>query len=183
MSTIVTQQPAKVLVADPAWLYRDKLPGKGRGAVKHYKVMRLPDIQRMPLPELAPDCWLFLWRVHTHHDEALSVAEAWGFGRKPCSEITWVKKTKDGKRVRRGMGHSLRMAHEVCLVFKKGRPQRASKSVASVIEAPRLEHSRKPDLFYEAVDEFAGDVPKVELFARRQWKDWACFGDEMPGVE
>ncbi len=174
------RQPAGALIADPAWSYGDKLPGKGRGAQKHYKVMKVPEIQRMPLPELADDCWLFLWRVHTHHDEALSVAEAWGFGRRPCSEIVWVKKTKDGKRVKIGMGRSFRMAHEVCLVFKRGRPHQASRSLPSVIEAPRLEHSRKPDLFYERVDQFVGSVPRVELFARRQWKNWLCLGDEMP---
>lgn len=173
-------EPASCLVADPAWSYGDKLPGPGRGAAKHYSTMSLSEIQRMPLPPLARDCWLFLWRLHTHQEEALAVAEAWGFGRRPCSELVWVKQTLDGSRVRIGMGRAFRMAHEVCLVFRRGRPSRASASVPSVILAPRLEHSRKPAAFYEAVDSFVGDVPKVELFARRQWPGWTCFGDEMP---
>jgi N6-adenosine-specific RNA methylase IME4 len=167
------------LVADPPWSYGDSLPGKGRGAVKHYDCLTTEDICRMVLPPLADDCWLFLWRVHTHQHEALAVGEAWGFG-EPKSEIVWVKQTLDGKRVRMGMGHGFRMAHEVCLVFKRGKPERASKALPSVIEAPRLEHSRKPDAFYRHVDRFVGAVPRVELFARRQWPNWRCLGPEMP---
>lgn len=183
------RQPAGALIADPPWPYRDKAknPSKKEGGSKHwggaenhYGVLTISDIQRMELPDLADDCWLFLWRVHTHHDEALAVAEAWGFGRRPVSEIVWVKQTIDRTRVRMGMGHTFRMAHEVCLVFKRGKPQRAHKGLPSVIEAPRLEHSRKPDLFYEHVDAFVGSVPRVELFARRQWKNWLCIGNEMP---
>ena len=133
----------------------------------------------MMIPPLADDCWLWLWRLHTHQHEAFQVAEAWGFGTKPCSELVWVKQTKDGSRVRMGMGHSLRMAHEVCLIFKRGRPQRASAAIPSVIQEPNLGHSRKPDRFYEVVDEFVGGVARAELFARRQWKNWLCVGNEL----
>lgn len=176
------RQPAGSLAADPPWPHRDKLPGAGRGASKHYSVMTVDDICRMPLPSLAADCWLWLWRLHTHQHEAFQVAEAWGFGTKPCSELVWVKLTQDGKRVRIGMGHALRMAHETCLLFKRGRPEPASRAVPSVILAPRLEHSRKPDRFYSVVDDFVGSVPRVELFARRQWPHWLCLGNEMPGA-
>lgn len=173
-------QPAGCLAADPPWYYRDQgaRDGKGRGAANHYPCMKTPDICRMVLPPLGDDCWLFLWRVHTHQQDALDVGNAWGFGA-PVSELVWVKQTKDGSRVRMGMGHSLRMAHEVCLVFKRGKPKRASAGIPSVIHAPRLEHSRKPDAFYELVDQFVGSVPRVEMFARRQWKNWRCTGSEV----
>ena len=110
MNEQVAAKPAGALIADPAWSYRDHLPGKKRGASAHYRTMTTPEIQRMPLPELAADCWLFLWRLHTHHLDALEVAAGWGFGRAPCSEIVWVKQNRAGTRVRMGMGHSLRMA-------------------------------------------------------------------------
>lgn len=151
------------------------------GAAKHYGVMTLEEICNFPLPRLADDCWLWLWRLHTHQHEAFQVAEAWGFGTQPCSELIWVKQTTDGARVRMGMGHTLRMSHEVCLLFKRGKPQRAHRGLSSVIHSPRLEHSRKPDAFYEHVDQFVGGVHRVELFARRPWKNWTCLGNEMPG--
>lgn len=176
-------EPAMSLVADPPWRHGDKLPGPKRGAASHYETMSETELCRMELPPLADDCWLWMWRLHTHHAEAVNIAKVWGFNPKPCSELVWIKQTKNGARVRMGMGHSLRMAHEVCLLFKRGRPKKADAGVPSVILAPRLEHSRKPDEFYRVVDRFVGDVPRVELFARRQWPDWTCLGDQAPELE
>ncbi len=177
----ISIQPAGCLVADPPWEHDDQLPGGGRGASKHYKTMTLDEIKAFRLPRLADDCWLFLWRLHTHQQEAFEVAEAWGFGTRPCSELVWIKQTKDGKRVRRGMGWTFRMAHEVCLVFKRGKPQRFRADLSSEIHAPLGAHSEKPREFYERVDDLVGGVHRVELFARRQWKNWTCLGLEMPG--
>jgi N6-adenosine-specific RNA methylase IME4 len=174
----VTRRTYRVLVADPAWGFKDKLPGKGRGAEKHYAVMTADAICAFELPKLHDDCWLFLWRPATHAQEALNVARSWGFRGAP-SELVWRKMTKDGKRVRIGMGRGFRNAHETCLVFKRGRPTRLSLGLPSVFDAPRGEHSAKPDRFYEIVDAFAPG-PIVELFARRQWRDWTCLGNEMP---
>ncbi len=177
MNTLL-RQPAGCLVVDPPWSYRDALPGPKRGAASHYKTMTVDDICRLVLPPLADDCWLFLWRVHTHQREALQVAKAWGFGDQPCSELVWVKLAKNGKP-RRGMGWTFRMGHEVCLVFKRGKPQRVRADLSSVILAPLGRHSEKPAAFREHVDNLDGPVPRVELFARRQWPNWLCVGDEM----
>jgi N6-adenosine-specific RNA methylase IME4 len=170
----------RVLVADPPWVFADTLPGKGRGAAKHYRVLTIADICAFPLPPLLADCWLFLWRPATHQQEALTVARAWGFVGAP-SELIWRKMTLDGARVRIGMGRGFRNAHETCLVFKRGRPERLSASLPSIFDAPRGAHSSKPDRFYELVDAFA-PKPVAELFARRQWPGWTCVGDQMPSA-
>ncbi len=39
----------RVLTADPPWPFKDKLPGKGRGAAKHYQ----KDLTRNPQHETA----------------------------------------------------------------------------------------------------------------------------------
>lgn len=169
-----------VIVADPPWAFRDSLPGKARGSAKHYATLSVSEICLFGLPATRPDCWLFLWRPATHQAEALAVAKSWGFPTAPA-ELIWRKTTLDGSRVRIGMGRALRNAHETCLVFRRGRPERRSMSIPSVFDAPRLEHSRKPDRFYEIVDALTGG-PRVELFARRQWKDWTCHGLEMPAA-
>lgn len=171
----------RVLVADPPWAFLDKLPGKGRGAQKHYGVMSADAICAFELPPLEEDCWLFLWRPGTHQQEALHVARCWGFPAPP-SELIWRKTTTDGRRLRIGMGRGFRNAHETCLVIKRGRPKRLSMGLPSVFDAPRLEHSRKPDRFYRIVDAFAPG-PVVELFARRQWPGWTCLGNEMPAPQ
>lgn len=170
----------RALVADPPWAFKDKLPGAGRGAAKHYAVLSTPGICAFPLPPLHANCWLFLWRPATHAQAALDVARAWGFVGPP-SELIWRKMTRDGDRVAMGMGRSVRNAHETCLIFRRGKPERLSASVLSTFDAPRTEHSRKPDRFYEIVDELVAG-PIVELFARRQWPRWTCLGAEMPSA-
>jgi N6-adenosine-specific RNA methylase IME4 len=166
---------ARVVLADPPWLFGDKLPGKGRGAQKHYPGMPAWQIARFPLPELADDSLLFLWRVGTHQEEALMVMGAWGF--KYCGEIVWNKRTTTGKK-HFGMGRVVRAAHEVCLIGKRGRPTIKSKSVRSVFDAPVGEHSAKPDAFYEIVEKLS-DGPYVELFARRPRAKWTSYGNQL----
>jgi N6-adenosine-specific RNA methylase IME4 len=171
-----------VLVADPPWLFGDKLPGPKRGAESHYKCMDLDALRAFPVPDADVLC---LWRVGSMQLEALCVVKDWGF-EMPTSEIVWVKTTLDGQRIRMGMGRTVRNAHEVCLVCRKGKPKRSSAAVLSVIEAPepepiyapRTEHSAKPDAFYAAVEKLYPG-PYIELFARRQREGWECHGDEL----
>lgn len=175
MSVIVQSAPARVLLADPPWLFSDKLPGKERGAQKHYPGMTASEIARFPLPELADDALLFMWRVGTHQEEAAFAMKAWGF--KYCGEIVWLKKTTTGKKFF-GMGRVVRGAHEVCLIGKRGRPKLKSKSVRSVFDAPVGEHSAKPDALYELIEKLS-DGPYVELFARRPRENWTSFGNQL----
>ncbi len=46
---------------------------------------------------------------------------------------------------------------------------------------PRMKHSRKPDIFHQKIEELHGDVPRVELFARRRYPGWVCLGNEIDG--
>jgi N6-adenosine-specific RNA methylase IME4 len=176
-------KPFGCIVADPAWKFGDKLPGKGRGAAKHYSCMTVSEIMRYPLPPLMDSCWLFLWRVAAMQQEAFDVARAWGFTVK--SEIVWVKtKNKPScNTVRIGMGRTVRNAHEVCLVCTRGKPIVYDHSVSSVIFAPRLTHSEKPEELQDKAEKLAGSVLKIELFARRYRPGWACVGDELQAAE
>ncbi len=170
------------LVADPPWPFGDALPGGGRGAAKHYRCLSISEIMRFPLPPLANDCWLGLWRVGSMQEEAIAVVRAWGF--RVTSEIVWVKTTKDGQRVRKGMGRTVRNAHEVMLVCRRGRPKRASMSVGSVVFAPIGKHSEKPAEAYEALEWLVGaEAQKVELFARINRPGWVCLGDEIQAAK
>lgn len=171
----MTSTPATVLVADPPWRFADKLPGPGRGAEKHYQTLTVSEICRFPLPPLAEDAWLFLWRVGAMQHEALSVVTAWGFTVK--SELVWRKLSATG-RLRIGMGRYVRNAHEIALVCTRGRVQPVDRGVPSVFDAPRGEHSAKPAAFYGLVERLAPG-PYVELFARHHRPGWSCYGDEV----
>lgn len=170
------KKPFGLVMADPAWSYGDALPGRGRGAEKHYPVMSASGIARFPLPPLADEAWLLLWRTHTHQDEARLVMQAWGFTYR--SEIVWVKTRKNGTGLRLGMGRTVRQCHEVCILASRGRPKPLDRSIPSVIFAPRVEHSRKPEAIYTLAERLAAG-PYCELFARREREGWASFGNEL----
>jgi len=166
-----------VVLADPPWKFKDRLPGRGRGAAKHYRCLSASELCTFPLPRLADDCVLFLWRVASMQQEAIDVMSAWGFILK--SEIVWRKQTCKGKRWF-GMGRTVRGEHETCLIGTRGRPVRRSQSVRSTFEAPAGRHSEKPAGFYDTIETLYGG-PYVELFARRPHAGWTSIGDEIRG--
>ncbi len=184
---------ARVLVADPPWKFGDPLPGKSRGAEKNYAVLSLSDIQRFPLPDLAEDAILFLWRVSSQVAEAYRVVDAWGFV--PKTELVWIKTTGtvppegEDEKLHFGMGHYTRAAHETCIIATKGSFKVADRGVRSVFQAPVGKHSEKPAAFFDIVEKLAGvpsadatgaDDGLVELFARVPRVGWHCFGNELP---
>lgn len=175
--------PFKVLVADPPWPFKDRLPGPNRGAARNYPLLSVEDICRFPLPTMHPDSVLLLWRVAAMPQAALDVVRMWGF--RPKSELIWLKKTATGGRWF-GMGRTLRAEHEVCLLATKGRPEVLNHSTRSTfvtdlegLSAEVGRHSEKPERFYEIVEAlFEG--PYAELFARKPRPGWSCFGNEIP---
>ena len=83
------------IVVDPPWKFKDGLPGKGRGARKHYPLLTLEQLKWHEYRELvtAPtNAVLFLWRVSAMQPEAIELAESWGYTVK--SEIVWEKTTR-----------------------------------------------------------------------------------------
>ena len=173
-------EPYRLICADPPWQFGDRLPGKKRGAAKHYDVLELSEIMGYSLPPIADDAVLLLWRVAAMPGEALDVVTAWGFT--PKSEIVWVKTDAEGY-LAFGMGRYVRNCHEACIVATRGHGPSCVqwRSGRSVIFAPRQEHSTKPPEFFELVENvFKG--PRVELFARVPTRPgWDVYGRESAG--
>lgn len=161
------------------------MPGGGRGAEKHYRVMTLSDIIRMPLPPIADDAVLFFWRVSSMVPEAYEVIRAWGFVGK--SEIVWNKTDGNGN-LSLGMGRIVRGSHETCIVATRGKGiEPISKSEKTSFLAPRGKHSEKPEEFFRIVERLypleLWPEAHVELFARKRRPGWIAFGDELPPEE
>lgn len=167
----------RVICADQPWKFKDGLPGRSRGAGKHYPLMTVDEIMRFPLPPLYEQSTLFLWRVASMQREALDVIDAWDFTLK--TEIVWKKLTKHDKRFF-GMGRTVRAEHETCLIATSGRPPTLDHSIRSVFEAEAKKHSEKPEEFYKIVERLRSG-PYVEIFARRQLVGWTCLGPESRG--
>ena len=187
----------RVLCADPPWRHGDQLPGKGRGATKHYTTMTTDEICRFALPPLQDNAMLLLWRVASMPQEALDVVKAWDFV--PKAEIVWCKTPKNGKafcevcgaelndcacdaetKLHFGMGHYTRGSHETAILATRGKFKVADRATRSVFFAPVGVHSEKPEAFYALVEKLAGQGPFVELFARRPRLGWHCYGEELP---
>jgi N6-adenosine-specific RNA methylase IME4 len=166
-----------VILADPPWRFQvySEVTGSSRAASNHYAVMDLADIQSLPVANYlaARDAALYLWTTAPFLEKAFTVIAAWGF--KYSTGLVW---TKD----KRGTGYWCRSQHEHLLIGRRGRfraPKPADRP-SSVIQAPRREHSRKPDEVYQIIERAYPGLSKIELFARHARPGWAAWGDEAP---
>jgi N6-adenosine-specific RNA methylase IME4 len=172
-----TEGGFRTVVADPPWPYNDRLPGKGRGAAKHYGLMDVDAISALPVADVAADAaHLYVWTTNGFLGEAIAVCRAWGFD--PKTVLTWVKVSRAGN-VRIGMGRTFRNATEHAVFGVRGKLPALRRDVPNVFFAERTEHSRKPDRFYEIVRSMSPG-PYLELFARRHEPDFVAWGDEAP---
>ncbi len=167
---------AACVVADPPWRFSDSLPGRGRGAAKHYTTLSIAELCAFDLPPIADDAYLFMWRVSSQVAEAYEVVDAWNFV--PKTEMVWVKRTKHGKR-HCGMGRTLRAEHETAIVAVRGKPRPLNLSTRSTFEAAVGRHSAKPDEFFAIVEALCAG-PRVEMFARKLRPGWLSLGNEVP---
>jgi N6-adenosine-specific RNA methylase IME4 len=79
-----------------------------------------------------------------------------------------------------GMGYYTRSNPELCLLATKGEPlERKCHDIHSVVISPVLDHSHKPAIIREFIVQLFGDLPRIELFARRKVDGWDCWGNEV----
>ena len=181
-----------IILADPPWKWipwsgvpevgdlRTRL--HGRGAFRHYNLMDFDAIKALPVKEIAGDnCLLFLWVISPILPTCLEVIKAWGFEYSTVA-FTWVKTNKDGSPSM-GLGYWTRANAEICLLGKRGSVKRLSRGVRSLIMSPRGEHSHKPDEVRNRIVELVGDLPRIELFARRKVEGWDSIGFDIEGCD
>lgn len=173
----------RAIVADPPWRFRTwSETNQHKAASRHYDLMQMDDILEMPVSDLAaPDCVLFLWAVNPMLPQALAVMEAWGFIYKTVG-FTWAKTTTRtdaswAPKWHLGLGYWTRANTETCLLGVRGKPKRIARDVRQLLLAPRREHSRKPDKFFDDVQRLV-DGPYLELFSRQKRPGWHCWGNE-----
>lgn len=161
------------ILADPPWKFDTWGPGGlDKAPEKHYTTESVSSLSEIPVRDwAADDCALFMWIIDSHLEQALSLMNAWDFKYKTIAFI-WRKTGGIG------LGYWSRKQAEVCLLGTRGKPKRLSGGVRQVIEAPRREHSRKPDEIYSRVEELVAG-PYLEMFARQPWDGWDSWGNEV----
>lgn len=171
-------QPNKkyhVIAIDPPWAYSEKGgfssddydADSNRGAVD-YPTMTVEQISKIELPT-ADDCVLFLWTTHAFLRDSFTLMEEWGFNYK--ATIVWDK-------VKMGIGRTVRMQVEFCLIGVMGSPIINGSSERDIITEPRREHSRKPEAFYQMAERMCiGN--KLDFFSRQNRENWDHYGAEQ----
>lgn len=174
------QKKYQVIYADPPWRYYVySKKGLGRSAESHYPTMSIDEIKMLPINDIADNnCLLFLWVTFPTLLQAFEVIHAWGFQYKTVAFV-WIKQNKKSDSLFWGMGYWTRANAEMCLLATKGKPKRMSKSVHQVIISHIEEHSKKPDEIRERIIQLAGNVPRIELFARQKTDGWDTWGNEV----
>lgn len=166
-----------VIYADPEWRFEvySRDTGMDRAADNHYPTSSTEDICNRPVADIAADdCVLFLWATVPMLPDALRVMDAWDFQYK--SHCIWAKD-------RIGTGYWFRNQHEILLVGTRGNvPAPAmGTQVESLVDAPVGRHSEKPEKFYELIERYFPNLPKIELNARAARPGWDAWGYEAPG--
>ena len=172
----------QVIYGDPPWQYRSKMPttarrptgmGKSLTPDYYYETMSLDDIKNLPIREITDaDSVCFLWTTNPMLREGLEVLEAWGF--KYITTITWHK--TNGK----GPGYWFRGMTEHLLFGKKGKVKSFRSLIKNFQTHKTIRHSQKPDLFREIIERVTPTLnPKIELFARKRYSGWDCWGNEV----
>ena len=170
----------QIIYADPPWSYRVwRKKEHGRTAESHYSTMTIEEIRTLPVAQLADkNCILFLWVTFPVIREAFTVIDAWGFTYKTVA-FCWVKQNRQSSSLFWGMGHWTRANAELCLLATKGSPKRQSAGVHQIVMTPIEGHSKKPDIVRDKIISLAGDVPRIELFARQTTPGWDVWGNEV----
>ncbi len=168
-----------VIYADPPWQFKLRSEvNLTKSPQGQYPCMSLEDIKALPVHTLtAPDCVLVLWATAPMLPHALEVVQGWGFTFKTAG--AWAKRAAAGsEKWAFGTGYIYRSVCEFWLLGTKGKPVSNSRSIRNLIDAPRREHSRKPDQMRVMIQQqFRG--PYVELFAREIVEGWDAWGNEL----
>ena len=157
----------EVVVMDPPWNYGREYDPEGSRVANPYPEMTQAQLLEMQ-PPFAEDCAVFLWTTHQFLWDAKELLDRWGFTYK--ANLVWDKE-------RMGMGAWLRMQCEFCLIGVKGNPTWKNTTWRDVIREARREHSRKPEVFYQMVEEITVGR-RLEYFSRGGRPGWEAFGND-----
>jgi N6-adenosine-specific RNA methylase IME4 len=164
-----------VIYADPPWEY--DTPESSRAIDDHYPVLNKQELCWMgdKVQEITEDdCVLYMWATTARLNWAFSVIESWGFKYK--TSMVWDK-------IKHNLGHYCSARHEILLIGGKGKSKPFDSKLANSIDSVQQiekdsQHSKKPILFYQIIEELYPGKKKIELFIgnpndpRPGWDYW-----------
>lgn len=166
-----------LIVADPPWrfdAYSERGEDKGAGA--QYQCLSPEQIAvQFPVDQLAGgDCLLMLWATWPLIDRQIDCLKAWRFTLRTV--MVWEKVHPSGKPAI-GTGYRVRAMCEPIILAVMGEPRH--KPFPGLFKGIRREHSRKPERFYDLVDEKCpGLFRRADVFGRQTRPGYDVFGNE-----
>jgi N6-adenosine-specific RNA methylase IME4 len=163
-----------VISVDPPWPYEGQnknitsFDAVGRRVANPYPEMSIEDIKKIQMP-LMDNAVVLLWTTHKFLPDAFEILKQWNLEYK--ATLVWNKE-------KIGMGAWFRMQCEFCIVGVKGKPYWENTTFRDIINEPRREHSRKPDLFFEMIEKITMGR-RLEYFSREKRNGWEVFGNDI----
>ena len=187
-----------IIYADPPWRINYIKGGKKAGMIDGgmpvpYPTLSDREIIALPVKEIvAETAVLFLWVVESRIPKVKDIMKNWGFKYSGVAFV-WNKRTKnDPLKVRTTLGFYTRHSCEFCFLGLRGNTKGIVKNhyVLQFINAtlPDRKHSRKPAEVRERIVKLLGDLPRIELFARKpkgqlfedkSFDGWDVWGNEV----
>ena len=161
----------RTIVIDPPWdvekILRDVRPNQD---VFEYATMNVEQISQLPIPTLAYEdgCHVYLWTTHHYLPDAFKIFEAWGV--KYQCLMTWVKNVGFTP-------FSWMYSTEHVLFGRIGSLPLLKNGIRLDFQADVREHSRKPDIFYNIVQQ-ASPEPRIDMFSREKRDGFNQYGNE-----
>ena len=191
-----------LIYADPPWAYGNTI--SNGAAVDHYSTMQLIDLKRLPVWELAAEnAVLTMWYTGTHNQEAMELAEAWGFTVRTMKLFTWVKLNQlaelritkalaegdvadfydfldllNAETRMNGGNHTRANTEDVLIATRGAGLERKHAGIKQVVYSPLGAHSEKPWEVRHRLELLYGDVPRIELFSRSAAQGWNHWGNQ-----
>lgn len=164
----------RCIVIDPPWQVekyeRDVRPNQSGDL--DYPTLTHEQIGAFGIGDMAANdgCHLFCWTTHKHLPATLAIIETWGF--RYCLTMVWHK---NGGPQPFGLPQ---YNCEFVIYARAGAPDfRDTKQFFTCFNAPRREHSRKPDEFYELIERVTYG-PRIDIFSREPRTGFDQFGVE-----
>lgn len=184
-----TARKYNIVYLDPPWSYPGGAHGRG-GTKKHYPTMTDEEIAAMPVGGLAKDdAALLLWCPFKKIELIVDLMAMWGFTY--FRELfIWVKLNPKKGNFCTGTGRYTRANPECLFVGLRGnidayheQLKNSKEAINAIFQAPRREHSRKPDEVRDWIVSIFGDLPRIEIFARQAIRGWDVWGNDTDHFE
>jgi len=165
---IASGKKFSTIYVDPPWKYSNQATRASTD--NHYPTLTVEEISELPILNLSDEqTHLHLWTTNAFLHDAFHLIEKWGFEYKGV--FVWVKPQM-------GIGNYWRVSHEFLLLGVRGGLRFLDNSQMSWKKIERKEHSEKPDEIRQIIEKVSQPL-RLELFARKLFKGWICWGNEI----